>query len=142
MREWKCRRITTRSPSSPIPIITAMSTCRYIKQDEPLKLECQHFLDCIRGASAPITGGREGLQVVHILEAAGHSLRQQGRAVAVGKPVAHSNGHAFRVKNGSSVISNGVNGNRSGHNGVALPVVSGKDGARGRSLFVTVVFRK
>src|SRR5438270_3072860 len=53
----------------------------YIKQDEPLKLECQHFLDCVRSGSEPLTSGRLGLEVVRILEAAGQSLGQQGAAV-------------------------------------------------------------
>ena len=54
-----------------------------IKQEEPLRLECQHFLDCIRGEGVPIASGRRGLEVVRILEAAGESLRQQGRSVAL-----------------------------------------------------------
>jgi predicted dehydrogenase len=53
----------------------------YIKQDEPLKLECQHFIDCIRGEATPITGGKAGLEVVRILEASSVSLKQQGQAV-------------------------------------------------------------
>jgi predicted dehydrogenase len=53
----------------------------YIKQDEPLKLECQHFIDCIRGEATPITGGKAGLEVVRILEASSLSLKQQGQAV-------------------------------------------------------------
>src|SRR2546422_7505926 len=43
----------------------------YIKQDEPWKLECQHFIDCIRLGGKPITDGRLGLDVVRILEASG-----------------------------------------------------------------------
>jgi len=54
-----------------------------IKQEEPLKLECQHFLDCIHGECVPIAQGRRGLEVVRILEAAGESLRQQGASVAL-----------------------------------------------------------
>lgn len=52
-----------------------------LKQEEPLKLECQHFLDCIRGECAPLADGRRGLEVVRILEAAGESLRQRGVSV-------------------------------------------------------------
>ena len=29
----------------------------YIKQDEPLKLECQHFLECVTQGAVPITMG-------------------------------------------------------------------------------------
>jgi len=65
----------------------------YIKQDEPLKLECQHFLECIRDRCTPITGGRHGLDVVRILEAAGESLRQQGASVPLGDVSQWNNGN-------------------------------------------------
>ncbi len=54
----------------------------YIKQDEPLKLECQHFVECVREGKTPITSGRLGLDVVRILEASSESVRNQGAAVA------------------------------------------------------------
>jgi predicted dehydrogenase len=53
----------------------------YIKQEEPLKVECQHFLECIRGNKEPLTNGTQGLQLVSILEAASVSLRQHGSPV-------------------------------------------------------------
>lgn len=53
----------------------------YIKQEEPLKVECQHFLDCISQGRKPISSGLEGLQLVRILEAASASLRQNGTAI-------------------------------------------------------------
>ena len=53
----------------------------YIKQEEPLKIECQHFLDCIRNGKAPLTDGAQGMQLVNILEAASVSLRQNGSPV-------------------------------------------------------------
>jgi predicted dehydrogenase len=55
----------------------------YIKQDEPLKAECQHFVDCVRHGSNPITNGGKGLEVVQILEAASQSLKQAGGPVAL-----------------------------------------------------------
>jgi predicted dehydrogenase len=55
----------------------------YIKQEEPLKSECQHFLDCIRSGAMPISSGKQGLQLVRILEAASASLSQGGAAVDV-----------------------------------------------------------
>jgi predicted dehydrogenase len=72
----------------------------YIKQDEPLKLECQHFLECIRDKCTPITNGRLGLEVVRILEAAGESLRQQGSAVAIGAVTQWNNGKGNGNGNG------------------------------------------
>lgn len=55
----------------------------YIRQEEPLKVECQHFLECVRGGRTPLTDGRHGLQLVQILDAASESLRHDGRRVAV-----------------------------------------------------------
>lgn len=95
----------------------------YIKQDEPLKLECQHFLECIRDESTPITSGRHGLEVVRILEASGISLKQRGEAVVLsGAPVRASgaNGVYVNGKNGTEESTNG-NGNGNGHEGVLVP---------------------
>ena len=61
----------------------------YIKQEEPLKIECQHFLDCITQRIRPLSGGQQGLEMVRILEASSLSLQQHGAAVAIeksGKP--------------------------------------------------------
>jgi predicted dehydrogenase len=55
----------------------------YIKQIEPLKVQCQHFLDCIRTGSQPESNGFEGLEVVQILEAASESLKNGGGKVAI-----------------------------------------------------------
>ncbi len=82
----------------------------YIKQDEPLKLECQHFIDCIRDGGTPITGGKLGLEVVRILEAAGTSLRQQGTAI----PLEIESHVANGSDNGHGTNGNG-NGNGNGH---------------------------
>jgi predicted dehydrogenase len=53
----------------------------YIRQDEPLKTECQHFLDSIRNSTTPLTSGRKGLEVVRILEASSKSLKMNGAPV-------------------------------------------------------------
>jgi predicted dehydrogenase len=53
-----------------------------IPQEEPLKTECQHFLDCIKHGTKPLTDGRAGLELVRILEAASESLKQHGGPVS------------------------------------------------------------
>jgi predicted dehydrogenase len=53
----------------------------HIQQEEPLKAECQHFLDCIENGAKPLTSGREGLELVRILEAASSSLKSYGAPV-------------------------------------------------------------
>ena len=55
-----------------------------IAPSEPLKAECDHFLECIQSGTPPLTGGREGLAVVRALEAIERSLRQGGREERVG----------------------------------------------------------
>lgn len=54
-----------------------------IAMQEPLRLECAHFVDCIRTGDTPRTDGRSGLDVVRILEAAQRSLREGGRRVSL-----------------------------------------------------------
>ena len=51
-----------------------------IKEDEPLKIECNHFLECCDQRKAPITDGREGLRVLQVLNAAQQSLDKNGEA--------------------------------------------------------------
>jgi predicted dehydrogenase len=53
----------------------------YIRQEEPLKIVCQHFIDCIERGERPLTGGREGLELVKILEAASISLKAGGAPI-------------------------------------------------------------
>src|SRR5246127_5048900 len=58
----------------------------HIQQEEPLKAECQHFLDCIEKGTKPLTSGYEGLELVRILEAASTSLKDRGAPVSLGHP--------------------------------------------------------
>jgi predicted dehydrogenase len=55
----------------------------YVKQEEPLKIECRHFLDCIRSGDVPLTSAEQGTRVVKVLEAASESLRQHGGRIAI-----------------------------------------------------------
>ena len=57
----------------------------HIQQEEPLKVECQHFLDCITKGTRPISGGNEGLEMVRVLEAASISLQRKGAPVTFSK---------------------------------------------------------
>jgi predicted dehydrogenase len=50
---------------------------------EPLRLECQHFVDCIVNGSVPRSDGNHGLQVIRVLAAAQKSLDLDGVPVAV-----------------------------------------------------------
>jgi len=51
---------------------------------EPLRLECQHFLECIRTRQQPKSDGHSGLRVLQILDACQRSLQQRGRSIPLG----------------------------------------------------------
>lgn len=50
---------------------------------EALKVEIQHFADCVRTGAEPLTGGQAGLRVVHILESASLSMKQRGKLISL-----------------------------------------------------------
>jgi predicted dehydrogenase len=54
-----------------------------ISLQEPLRIECQHFVDCVRERKTPLTDGADGLRVVRVLAAAQASLAKGGAPVAV-----------------------------------------------------------
>ena len=49
-----------------------------LETTEALRVECQHFIQCVTGGERPLTDGEAGLRVVELLEAAGRSLRMGG----------------------------------------------------------------
>ncbi|MDQ6835405.1 MAG: Gfo/Idh/MocA family oxidoreductase [Actinomycetota bacterium] len=51
---------------------------------EPLRIECEHFVQCIRSGTAPRSDGASGLRVVRVLEALEASLRSSRREAAAG----------------------------------------------------------
>jgi len=53
-------------------------TIPYIRSGEPLKIECEHFLSCVRNRTTPKSDGLDGLRVVDVLEAADRSLKNNG----------------------------------------------------------------
>lgn len=55
----------------------------YIKWREPLRVECEHFMNCVRTGEQPLSDGQQGLEVVATLEAADRSLRNGGTRVLV-----------------------------------------------------------
>src|SRR5436309_1045910 len=51
---------------------------------EPLKAECQHYLDCLKSRTTPLTDGREALRVLGVLDACQRSLSAGGTLDAIG----------------------------------------------------------
>ena len=55
----------------------------HVDFQEPLRIECGHFVDCIRTGERPLTDVDNGIRVVRVIEAAQASLRRGGVPVAV-----------------------------------------------------------
>ncbi|MBN2012882.1 Gfo/Idh/MocA family oxidoreductase [candidate division KSB1 bacterium] len=54
-----------------------------VKNQEPLRVECQAFIDAINSGKPPVSDGNDGLQVVKVLTAAQESLKQGGVPVRI-----------------------------------------------------------
>jgi predicted dehydrogenase len=50
---------------------------------EPLLLEAEHFVECVRGGQRPLSDGEQGLAVVRTLEAGARSIREGGHPIAI-----------------------------------------------------------
>lgn len=53
-------------------------TIPYVPFQEPLRVQCEHFVECIATGATPQSSGEVGAKVVRILEAADRSLRNGG----------------------------------------------------------------
>lgn len=53
-----------------------------LDEGEPLRLECLHFLDCVRTGETPRTDGREGLRVLSVLQRASAALASRNAVAA------------------------------------------------------------
>jgi len=108
----------------------------YIKQEEPLKTECQHFLDCIKQGTTPLSDGKQGLELVRILEASSESLKQGGAPVEFSVPT-NGNGWTTQVSEGTNSrataakisVAGAKRTNRSRTNGQKIQVKIGANGS-------------
>ena len=50
---------------------------------EPLRTECEHFVNCIKQRKNPLTDGESGLRVLQVLEACQESLENDGRRISL-----------------------------------------------------------
>jgi predicted dehydrogenase len=54
-----------------------------ISNEEPLRIECRHFVERVRDGAEPRSGGASGVRVVRVLEALQRSLEGSSRAARV-----------------------------------------------------------
>ena len=72
-----------------------------VDEYEPLRKQCDTFLECIKKEIHPPSDGYNGLRVVSILEAASKSLRRAGKetplSLAKEKKMNRSNGNGYSI---------------------------------------------
>ncbi len=57
-----------------------------LEDAEPLKVECRHFIDCIEKGAKPRSSGRDGLEVMLVLDGAGKSIKRKCQEVEIEYP--------------------------------------------------------
>jgi UDP-2-acetamido-3-amino-2,3-dideoxy-glucuronate N-acetyltransferase len=57
-----------------------------LDDEEPLRAECQHFLDCVETRTSPVSNGEEGLRVLRVLDACQRALQNGGATVETVSP--------------------------------------------------------
>src|SRR5712671_1194296 len=70
--EWK-----NRIPTA----VKANAEVVALDDHEPLRAECQHFLDCVETRKSPVSNGAEGLRVLRVLDACQRALNNGGVAL-------------------------------------------------------------
>src|SRR5439155_6226945 len=63
--EWK-----NRVPTA----VKANAEVVALEDREPLRAECEHFIDCVTSRTAPVSDGAEGLRVLRVLDACQRAL--------------------------------------------------------------------
>ena len=76
--------------------------------EEPLRRECEHFLQCVATGATPRTDGENGIQVLQVLEACGRSLGQNGVPVEVQVPEQKYSAHPTAVIDAGCEIGAGT----------------------------------
>ena len=72
--EWRHQRpVPVKAEGEPVPVDAA----------EPLRVECQHFLDCIATRQRPQTDGANGIRVLKVLAGCQRSLDAGGAPVSL-----------------------------------------------------------
>jgi predicted dehydrogenase len=66
-----------------------------IEVSEPLKNQCRHFLNCVLQGEQPISSGKEGREVVRVLEAIDRSILHKGAPMGIARNGDYEQKHAF-----------------------------------------------
>lgn len=66
----------------PVPLMKDPEPIK-IRSEEPLKEECKHFLKCIKTRQTPKTDGKEGYNVLRILQFSQKSLENNAKSISL-----------------------------------------------------------
>jgi UDP-2-acetamido-3-amino-2,3-dideoxy-glucuronate N-acetyltransferase len=94
--DWKNRvPIAVKADAEPVPI----------GSEEPLRAECEHFLECVETRQTPRSDGQEGLRVLKILRQCQDSL-ESNHFMAVRRPVAEEEQKSY-FAHGTACVDEG-----------------------------------
>lgn len=79
-----------------------------LPRQEPLRLECEHFLECMRSRKTPRTSGESGVRVLEVLESCEQSLQERGVPVEMGRPAPRYFAHPTAVIDPGAEIGDGT----------------------------------
>ncbi len=97
---WSDGRMPMPAKVGAVPVV--------VPEQEPLRNECLHFLECGATRRAPRTDAREGLRVLRVLKAAQSSLDRDGESVTLdAKPATAYFAHASSVVDPKATIGAG-----------------------------------
>jgi UDP-2-acetamido-3-amino-2,3-dideoxy-glucuronate N-acetyltransferase len=68
-----------------------------LEDREPLRTECQHFLDCVESRTSPVSDGVEGLRVLRVLDACQRALVKGSTVFASSEACSHTEGLPYYV---------------------------------------------
>ncbi len=102
------RHEVTWQDGAPAPVPAAGEPVA-LDESEPLRRECQHFLDMVASGGQPISDGAEGVRVLRVLDAAQRSLNAGGRPIDTAtEPVPTSRVHKSAYVDDGVVIGEGT----------------------------------
>ena len=105
-----------------------------IPADEPLRIECQDFIKCIRSRGKPKVDGHKGLRVLEVLSCCQKSLEEGGRVISLNKGENSFFIHETSVVEEPCQIGDGT---RIWHFSHIMPDVTiGKDCIIGQNVFI------
>ncbi len=97
--EWVDRRPVPRH-KDPEPVAVA--------SDEPLRLECQDFINCIQTRDRPKVDGRKGIQVLQVLSYCQKSLESRGKVISLSNALNDFFVHETSIVEGRCRIGKGT----------------------------------